>query len=39
MAATTAVDIDARGMQHCETTALGVLPRHQGLDAVADAIR
>ncbi|KUJ69829.1 lantibiotic ABC transporter [Streptomyces albus subsp. albus] len=25
-------DIDARGMQHCETTALGVLLRHQGLD-------
>jgi hypothetical protein len=32
MATTTAVDIDARGMQHCETTALGVLLRHQGLD-------
>ncbi|GAA2587735.1 BtrH N-terminal domain-containing protein [Actinomadura fulvescens] len=29
---TTVVDIDARGMQHCETTALGVLLRHQGLD-------
>ncbi|MBW8090796.1 BtrH N-terminal domain-containing protein [Streptomyces hygroscopicus subsp. hygroscopicus] len=25
-------DIDARGMQHCETTALGVLLRHGGLD-------
>ncbi|MFD8542435.1 BtrH N-terminal domain-containing protein [Streptomyces sp. NPDC059649] len=25
-------DIDARGTQHCETTALGVLLRHQGLD-------
>ncbi|WP_310723434.1 BtrH N-terminal domain-containing protein [Streptomyces sp. N2A] len=25
-------DIDARGGQHCETTALGVLLRHQGLD-------
>ncbi|MEU5957299.1 BtrH N-terminal domain-containing protein [Streptomyces sp. NPDC047525] len=24
--------IDARGMQHCETTALGVLLRHEGLD-------
>lgn len=24
--------IDARGMRHCETTALGVLLRHQGLD-------
>ncbi|ACY95984.1 BtrH N-terminal domain-containing protein [Thermomonospora curvata] len=29
---TTLIDIDARGMQHCETTALGVLLRHQGLD-------
>ncbi|MEV7952440.1 BtrH N-terminal domain-containing protein [Streptomyces sp. NPDC058316] len=29
---TTAKDIDARGTQHCETTALGVLLRHQGLD-------
>ncbi|MGV9771794.1 BtrH N-terminal domain-containing protein [Streptosporangium sp. NPDC003464] len=29
---TTVKDIDARGMQHCETTALGVLLRHQGLD-------
>lgn len=29
---TTAPDIDARGTQHCETTALGVLLRHQGLD-------
>ncbi|OEJ29883.1 lantibiotic ABC transporter [Streptomyces agglomeratus] len=25
-------DIEARGMQHCETTALGVLLRHEGLD-------
>ncbi|MGI5164916.1 BtrH N-terminal domain-containing protein [Spirillospora sp. CA-253888] len=25
-------DIDARGAQHCETTALGVLLRHRGLD-------
>lgn len=24
--------IDSRGMQHCETTALGVLLRHEGLD-------
>jgi hypothetical protein len=32
MATTTAADFDARGMQHCETTALGVLLRHQGLD-------
>ncbi|WP_405665268.1 BtrH N-terminal domain-containing protein [Streptomyces sp. NBC_01166] len=24
--------IDARGMQHCETTALGVLLRHEGVD-------
>ncbi|MCP2167587.1 BtrH N-terminal domain-containing protein [Goodfellowiella coeruleoviolacea] len=29
---TTVRDIDARGGQHCETTALGVLLRHQGLD-------
>ncbi|MBO8195993.1 BtrH N-terminal domain-containing protein [Streptomyces oryzae] len=29
---TTVTDIDPRGMQHCETTALGVLLRHQGLD-------
>lgn len=29
---TTVLDIDARGMRHCETTALGVLLRHQGLD-------
>ncbi|MER8087319.1 BtrH N-terminal domain-containing protein [Streptomyces sp. NPDC087532] len=29
---TTVLDIDARGRQHCETTALGVLLRHQGLD-------
>ncbi|MGW3150764.1 BtrH N-terminal domain-containing protein [Streptomyces sp. NPDC001177] len=28
----TLIDIDARGTQHCETTALGVLLRHQGLD-------
>ncbi|MEU6903138.1 BtrH N-terminal domain-containing protein [Streptomyces virginiae] len=25
-------DIDVRGMQHCETTALGMLLRHEGLD-------
>ncbi|MGN9793018.1 BtrH N-terminal domain-containing protein [Streptomyces sp. OZ13] len=25
-------DIDLRGMQHCETTALGVLLRHEGID-------
>jgi len=25
-------DVDVRGMQHCETTALGVLLRHEGLD-------
>ncbi|MFD9865860.1 BtrH N-terminal domain-containing protein [Streptomyces niveus] len=24
--------IDARGMQHCETTALGLLLRHEGID-------
>ncbi|MGW1411082.1 BtrH N-terminal domain-containing protein [Streptomyces sp. NPDC002403] len=29
---TEVIDIDARGTQHCETTALGVLLRHQGLD-------
>ncbi|MEV4969831.1 BtrH N-terminal domain-containing protein [Streptomyces scopuliridis] len=29
---TTVINIDARGTQHCETTALGVLLRHQGLD-------
>jgi hypothetical protein len=29
---TTMMDIDARGTQHCETSALGVLLRHQGLD-------
>ncbi|WP_328410884.1 BtrH N-terminal domain-containing protein [Nocardia sp. NBC_00403] len=29
---TTVMDIDARDTQHCETTALGVLLRHQGLD-------
>ncbi|GAA3725755.1 hypothetical protein HDA32_003114 [Spinactinospora alkalitolerans] len=28
----TVEDIDARGTQHCETTALGVLLRHEGLD-------
>ncbi|NUW36007.1 BtrH N-terminal domain-containing protein [Nonomuraea sp. SMC257] len=25
-------DVDARGTQHCETSALGVLLRHQGMD-------
>ncbi|MFI6280183.1 BtrH N-terminal domain-containing protein [Streptomyces sp. NPDC050988] len=25
-------DIDVRGMQHCETTTLGVLLRHEGID-------
>ncbi len=29
---TKVLDIDARGMRHCETTALGVLLRHQGVD-------
>ncbi|MFE4514462.1 BtrH N-terminal domain-containing protein [Kitasatospora sp. NPDC056783] len=29
---TTVLDIDARGTRHCETTALGVLMRHQGFD-------
>ncbi|MGW1102467.1 BtrH N-terminal domain-containing protein [Streptomyces sp. NPDC002540] len=29
---TTVLGIDAHGGQHCETTALGVLLRHQGLD-------
>jgi hypothetical protein len=29
---TTVPDIDTRGGLHCETTALGVLLRHQGLD-------
>ncbi|MFE9659533.1 DUF4872 domain-containing protein [Streptomyces sp. NPDC005955] len=29
---TTVENIDARGAQHCETTALGVLLRHAGLD-------
>ncbi|MDT0322190.1 BtrH N-terminal domain-containing protein [Streptomyces millisiae] len=29
---TTVRDVDARGGQHCETTTLGVLLRHQGLD-------
>lgn len=28
----TVIDVEARGMRHCETTALGVLLRHQGLD-------
>ncbi|MFJ6785773.1 BtrH N-terminal domain-containing protein [Streptomyces yangpuensis] len=28
----TVTDIDARGTQHCETTTLGLLLRHQGLD-------
>ncbi|MDQ0761111.1 BtrH N-terminal domain-containing protein [Streptomyces canus] len=28
----TVEGIDARGMRHCETTALGVLLRHQGVD-------
>ncbi|MFJ8017283.1 BtrH N-terminal domain-containing protein [Streptomyces sp. NPDC096339] len=28
----TVVDIDAHGTQHCETSALGVLLRHRGLD-------
>ncbi|WP_033214930.1 BtrH N-terminal domain-containing protein [Kitasatospora phosalacinea] len=28
----TVVDIDARGTRHCETSTLGVLLRHQGLD-------
>ncbi|WP_238151479.1 BtrH N-terminal domain-containing protein [Kribbella sindirgiensis] len=26
------IDVEARGGQHCETTALGVLLRHQGVD-------
>ncbi|MDG9708280.1 BtrH N-terminal domain-containing protein [Streptomyces sp. DH10] len=29
---TTVKDVDPRGTQHCETSALGVLLRHQGLD-------
>ncbi|MCM6774801.1 BtrH N-terminal domain-containing protein [Nocardia sp. CDC159] len=29
---TTVLTIDARGTQHCETTAVGVLLRHQGVD-------
>ncbi|WP_327350938.1 BtrH N-terminal domain-containing protein [Streptomyces sp. NBC_01304] len=29
---TTVKGIDGRGMQHCETTAVGVLLRHEGLD-------
>ncbi|MEV0125862.1 BtrH N-terminal domain-containing protein [Streptomyces sp. NPDC050703] len=29
---TTVKGVDARGTRHCETTALGVLLRHQGLD-------
>ncbi|GAA3678042.1 BtrH N-terminal domain-containing protein [Nonomuraea antimicrobica] len=32
MSTTKANEIDGRGMQHCETTALGVLLRHEGLD-------
>ncbi|MFF7409774.1 BtrH N-terminal domain-containing protein [Streptomyces lydicus] len=28
----TVIEIDTRGTQHCETTALGVLLRHQGLE-------
>ncbi|SEH01067.1 Butirosin biosynthesis protein H, N-terminal [Nonomuraea solani] len=28
----TVKDLDTRGLRHCETTALGVLLRHQGLD-------
>ncbi|TDC66378.1 BtrH N-terminal domain-containing protein [Streptomyces hainanensis] len=28
----TIIDIEARGTAHCETTALGVLLRHEGLD-------
>ncbi|WP_251096461.1 BtrH N-terminal domain-containing protein [Streptomyces sp. Caat 7-52] len=27
----TVIDVDARSTQHCETTALGVLLRHQGI--------
>ncbi|MGW7750457.1 BtrH N-terminal domain-containing protein [Streptomyces violaceusniger] len=29
---TTVIDLEARGTRHCETSALGVLLRHQGLD-------
>lgn len=29
---TTVIDLEARATQHCETSALGVLLRHQGLD-------
>lgn len=29
---TMVMDIEVRGMRHCETTALGVLLRHEGLD-------
>ncbi|MEV6128555.1 BtrH N-terminal domain-containing protein [Streptomyces violaceusniger] len=29
---TAVIDLEARGTQHCETSALGVLLRHQGLD-------
>lgn len=29
---TTVEGVEARGMRHCETTALGVLLRHEGLD-------
>ncbi|GAA4103541.1 BtrH N-terminal domain-containing protein [Nonomuraea soli] len=32
MTASIVKDIEPRGTQHCETTALGVLLRHQGLD-------
>ncbi|MFI5530257.1 BtrH N-terminal domain-containing protein [Kitasatospora sp. NPDC051853] len=28
----TVVEVEARGGQHCETTALGVLLRHEGID-------
>ncbi|MFF3348184.1 BtrH N-terminal domain-containing protein [Streptomyces sp. NPDC002779] len=31
-------DLDVRGMQHCETTALGVLLRHAGLDLSEPAL-
>ncbi|MEV1053875.1 BtrH N-terminal domain-containing protein [Streptomyces sp. NPDC049887] len=29
---TAVMDIEARGTQHCETTVMGVLLRHQGID-------
>jgi hypothetical protein len=29
---TAVIDVDVRPMQHCETTALGVLLRHEGID-------